>query len=145
MRLHHYALLLIPSLLPTSASAQADPRDTLTGPQITFEKLEHDYGTIEAGSDGHCTFTFTNTGTEPLIINRCMSSCGCVVPKCSAEPVLPGKTGEVIVLYDTKRVGPFTKSVTVHSNCVGTPMVVLRIKGTVVPRALEETPTPTTR
>lgn len=43
-------------------------------PEATFEKLVHDYGTIEQHSDGSCEFVFTNTGREPLILNKVKSS-----------------------------------------------------------------------
>ena len=43
---------------------------------------------------------------------------------------MPGQKGEIKVHYDTHRVGPFSKSVTVNSNAKNSP-VVLKISGTV--------------
>jgi len=43
-------------------------------PVATFEKLVHDYGTIEQHADGNCEFVFTNTGKEPLILSNVRSS-----------------------------------------------------------------------
>jgi hypothetical protein len=37
---------------------------------IVFDKLEHDYGTIEKGGDGNCVFTFTNRGQKPLVLSN---------------------------------------------------------------------------
>lgn len=107
-------------------------QEVATGAMITLDKEVHDYGTIDKGADGTCTFTVTNTGTEPLIIDKCKGSCGCTVPKCDKAPVMPGETSEITVKYDTKRVGPITKSVTITSNAVNEPTKVIRIKGTVV-------------
>lgn len=98
--------------------------------QIDFETTVIDYGTIPHKSDGVRVFTFTNSGKEPLIITSAKGSCGCTVPTYPKEPIAPGETAEIRVKYDTKRVGPFTKTVTVNSNAA-TPKVVLRIKGTV--------------
>jgi hypothetical protein len=99
-------------------------------PEITFENLVHDYGTVAYGGDGVCTFKFTNTGKEPLILQQPQSSCGCTVPTWPKEPVLPGASDEIQVTYNTKKVGPINKTITVRSNAK-TNTVVLRITGAV--------------
>lgn len=99
--------------------------------KIKFKTDTIDYGTIEKGSDGVRVFEFTNTGDAPLIISRVTSSCGCTVPKWSNQPILPGKKGEVQVKYDTNRVSPIRKTITVISNA-DTPTLALKIKGEVI-------------
>jgi len=123
-----------------SANAQADDPDLSAGARISFASLEHDYGTIANGANGECAFTYTNTGTGYLIITSCKSSCGCVVAKCDPGPLAPGKSAMLRVKYDTKRSGPFTKSVTVESNATNAPIVVLRIKGQVLAQPVEIIP-----
>ncbi|MHB8259402.1 MAG: DUF1573 domain-containing protein [Bacteroidia bacterium] len=104
---------------------------------IKFDKTVHDYGTIKQGADGGCEFKFTNTGKEPLIISNCQGSCGCTVPSCPKEPILPGKTGVIKVHYDTKRVGPISKTVSVQSNAIAGTQTI-QIKGTVEAAPVEE-------
>ena len=99
--------------------------------KIEFKKTTIDYGTIEKGADGLRVFEFTNTGNAPLIISKVNSSCGCTVPKKPNGPIMPGESGEIQVKYDTKRVSPIRKTVTVISNAE-TPTVALKIKGLVV-------------
>jgi hypothetical protein len=99
--------------------------------KIEFKATTIDYGTIEKGADGVRTFEFTNTGDAPLIISKVNSSCGCTVPKKPDGPILPGETGEIQVKYDTKRVMPIRKTITVLSNAE-TPTVALKIKGNVI-------------
>lgn len=99
--------------------------------KIEFETDVIDYGTIEKGSDGVRVFTFTNTGNAPLIISNVKSTCGCTVPKKPDGPIMPGETGEISVKYDTNRVNPIRKTITVTSNAE-TPTVALKIKGLVV-------------
>ena len=99
-------------------------------PEITFETDMHDYGTIKQGADGGCEFKFTNTGKEPLIISNAVGSCGCTVPTWPKEPVLKGQSAVIKVHYDTKRIGAFTKNVTITSNAKTTTKV-LTIKGVV--------------
>ncbi|MDT0558304.1 DUF1573 domain-containing protein [Ichthyenterobacterium sp. W332] len=99
--------------------------------KIEFKETTIDYGTIEKGANGIRTFVFTNTGDAPLIISDVKSSCGCTVPKKPKGPILPGETGEIEVKYDTKRVNPIRKTITVISNA-DTPTVALKIKGLVI-------------
>ena len=98
--------------------------------KIEFKTETVDYGEIDKGADGVRVFEFTNTGQAPLIISKVSSSCGCTIPKKPEDPILPGKTGEIQVKYDTNRVGPIRKAITVISNA-DTPTKVLKIKGEV--------------
>lgn len=83
---------------------------------LSFDKTEIDYGTLENGANGEREFSFKNMGGEALVITTCRGSCGCTVPKCPTEPIMPGQSGVIKVNYDTKRTGAFTKTVTVESN-----------------------------
>ncbi len=98
--------------------------------KIQFKSETIDYGEIEKGSNGVRVFEFTNVGTAPLVISNVKSSCGCTIPKKPEGPIQPGKTGKIEVKYDTNRVGPIRKAITVTSNA-DTPTKVLKIKGTV--------------
>jgi hypothetical protein len=101
-------------------------------PKIEFSFVEFDYGTIQQGANGTCEFEFTNKGDEALVLNDVRSSCGCTVPAWPQEPIKKGGKAKITVNYDTKRTGPFNKTITVVSNASNSP-VVLRIKGNVNP------------
>jgi len=101
------------------------------GAKITFTKEVHDYGTIENGANGQCTFEFKNTGNAPLIIANAVGSCGCTVPTWPKEPIAPGAKASITVKYDTKRTGSINKSITITSNATNEPTKVLNIKGEV--------------
>jgi len=96
--------------------------------KIEFKSETIDYGEIAKGSDGVRVFEFTNTGDEPLIISQVKSSCGCTVPSKPDGPIAPGESSTISVKYDTKRVGPIRKTVTVYSNAE-VPIKSLKIKG----------------
>jgi len=105
------------------------PSTTLKADNMAFTTFVHEFGTVPEGPDALCEFTFTNTGSEPIIIQKAQPSCGCTVPSFSSEPVPPGATGTINVAYHTKgKPNPFTKTITVISNA-GTK--VLTIKGNV--------------
>ena len=99
--------------------------------EIKFEKEFIDYGTIEPSSEGTRIFTFINNGNAPLIIKNVQSSCGCTIPKKPKAPIDPGKKGEILVRYDTNRIGMFSKSIIVTSNANTNPIVTLKISGIV--------------
>ncbi len=106
--------------------------------EITFTKDLHDFGAINKGDNGTVEFTFKNTGKEPLIIANAQGSCGCTVPVWPKEPIAPGASSNIKVTYDTKRVGAFTKTVTITSNAV-TSAKTITIKGVVNDVPVEET------
>lgn len=112
-------------------------------PAFEFETEVIDYGKIDLNANGVRIFKFKNVGKSPLVINNIKSSCGCTVPKKPTEPIMPGKTGEIEVKYDTKRLGGFSKIITIDSNASGPPKR-LRIKGIVIkPVPAGEKPRPT--
>lgn len=117
-------LMAVAVLFSTAIMAQPEE-----GPEIEFEKKVHDFGDMEQHGDASCEFVFTNTGNEPLIISNARGSCGCTVPQWPRKPIAPGESETIKVKYDSKRLGPINKSVTITSNAKENSTVVLRIKG----------------
>lgn len=131
-------LTLVVALFGFAAQAQEQTAD---GAQINFEQKVINYGKIEKGGNGSRVFKFKNEGNEPLVLNSVRASCGCTTPKWTREPIAPGTEGEIIVKYDTNRLGNFHKTVTVQSNAASK-TVVLTIKGQVMnPEVQKSTPT----
>lgn len=110
-------------------------------PEITFEKELIDMGTYEQYDDesSRCEFIFTNTGKEPLIIEKAKGSCGCTVPEWPKEPIAPGESAIMKINYDEKRVGPYTKSITITSNAKTSPKIV-KVKGKILPSETNNSP-----
>lgn len=100
--------------------AQAAQRDAVAKnfAVITFDKTEHDFGTINEGDQVETVFNYTNTGTVPLLITDVKGSCGCTVPNdWSREPLAPGETGKFTVQYNsTNKPNLKTNTVTVTAN-----------------------------
>lgn len=139
--------LVFSFLIITFAFANAFAQDAAqsvnpNAAEITFVKTVHDYGTIFQGADGTCEFKFTNTGKEPLIVSKPLSSCGCTVPTWPQEPILPGKSDIIKVTYNTQNIGPINKTVTISSNGK-TNRIVLQIKGSVVAKPAATEPVKT--
>ncbi|MCT4664894.1 MAG: DUF1573 domain-containing protein [Flavobacteriales bacterium] len=98
---------------------------------FSFEKETIDYGTIKQNSEGKRSFEFTNKGNQPILIANIKKSCGCTVTEKPTEPILPGEKGLIKVSYDTKRLGKFSKTITVISNA-SEPRKFLKIQGNIV-------------
>ena len=103
-------LMLVCAFTYANAQKQAD---------IKFDKTTMDLGKFpESNPVQKCTFTFTNTGNAPLIINQAIANCGCTVPEYTKEPVAPGKSGTINVTYNGKGKFPgfFKKTITIRTN-----------------------------
>ena len=108
--------------------------------EIKFDKVAHNFGQFPKKSPiVSCVFTYQNVGDAPLVINQAIGSCGCTVPEYTKEPVQPGQKGELKVTYNGtgKRLGHFTKSITVHCNGK-TEIVRLTIEGEMTEDEAEE-------
>ena len=71
-------------------------------------------GTIATGKFARGTVLITNTGTEPITINQCKTSCGCTSTKCpKGETLSPGQSEEVeIQITAGTRARQINKTVT---------------------------------
>lgn len=107
-------------------------------PVVVFKTLIIERPAIPYGSEETFDFEFKNNGKEPLMITDVRASCGCTTPQKPTEAVQKGKSDKIVVKYDTKRQGEFTKTITVTTN-VQTEPIILTIKGKVLP---PETTTP---
>lgn len=117
-----FILIVIIGTVCVSAQKQAE---------IKFDKTTHDFGFFdEKHPKQTCTFKFTNTGDDLLVINQVVSSCGCTIPEYAKEPVKPGESGEIKVTYNGagRHPGHFKKYITIRSNAK-TAMVRLQVEG----------------
>ncbi len=106
----------------------------LAQPKISLDKTSIEYGKMPyGGANLKSYFTVTNIGNEPLIITRVSTGDGGFM--CNSyprEPIMPGKSAEIVFLYDTKRIGPFNKTGYIYSNS-DEPNLYIRIKGEIIP------------
>lgn len=125
---------------PVSTKKPRKETTAATKPPITFKTLKIERPEINYDSKEPFVFEFKNTGKTPLIITNVQTSCGCTAAEKPTEPIAAGKSSKIVVNYDTKRVGPFTKTITVTTNAQTEP-IVLTITGTVkAAEATQEAP-----
>jgi hypothetical protein len=74
-------------------------------------------GKVKEGEKIELSFRFKNTGTEPLVVNNVVVSCGCTVAGKPEKPVMPGEEGVVKATFDSQgRAGTNHKTMAVYTN-----------------------------
>ena len=77
----------------------------------------YNFGNITEGEKVTYNFRFKNSGKKPLVITSTSASCGCTVPEKPEKPILPGETGFIKVVFNSKgKVGHNEKTITVVPN-----------------------------
>lgn len=101
--------------------------------QLFIPETIHYFDTLNVGDRCEHYFYIRNTGDEPLIIEFANTSCGCDVAEWPKEPIEPKAYAYIRYKYDSKRIGPINKSMTIKSNDPENPLIVVRVKGYVRP------------
>ena len=112
-------------LITGSRSSKSSGQTT----QVSVNQTELDFGNFPKEEKQERSFVLTNTGKGLLVIQDITTSCGCTKVEYSKEPVRPGETLEVKVIYEAEKAGYFRKIVTVYSNAEELPLR-LTVKGT---------------
>jgi len=90
-------------------------------PIIELPAHEFDFGTLRRGDTAIHTIHFRNTGTEPLLVKRVKTTCGCTIVNWSKKPVDPGKSDDIEVKVKTYRMGYFYSRIKIISNSANSP------------------------
>lgn len=103
-------ILLSAAVFALSATAFAQAKIAEVA-KFTNETI--DFGKIKQGVPQKGTFTVTNIGKTPLIIEQANPTCGCTISDYTKEPIAPGKTGVINATYNAAAMGHFEKHLTV--------------------------------
>ncbi|MBW3467288.1 DUF1573 domain-containing protein [Arthrospiribacter ruber] len=106
-------LLVMVAFVAFAVNAQSDSK----GAVMDFSEKSKDFGDITQGDKVEHTFVFTNSGDAPLVISNVAVSCGCTAPNWPKEPIAPGATGELKVVFNSAgKMGRQNSVVRVYSN-----------------------------
>ena len=93
--------------------------ETASYPVFDIKNDTFDFGKVQQNDIVNHDFTFTNTGSSPLIITSAKGSCGCTVADYPKNPILSGETATVTVIFDTaNKAGYQTKTITLSLNTI---------------------------
>ena len=77
----------------------------------------YNFGKVREGEMVTFNFRFKNVGPKPLVITSTTTSCGCTVPEKPEKPILPGETGFIKVVFNSKdKKGHNEKNIMVMAN-----------------------------
>lgn len=123
----------IASIIRSPVDGNQTEVDTASIARMEFtDGIKHLFGEVPEGAVIDHEFAFINTGTQPLLITKARSTCGCTVPDYPKEPILPGESGVISVAFDTKnKYGRQRKPVTITANTYPATTVIY-VDGTVI-------------
>lgn len=129
---------LVPSIFLTTISLiscqrKQAPTDLLSDAYIRVEGDSiADFGTyrVPHGEKRTARFVIKNVGTEHLVIQHIETTCGCTTAQFRKDPIAPGDTAHITVVYDGTGLAPgtFYKEISVTSNA-RSGLLKLGIKG----------------
>ena len=103
-------------------------KSSTTQTQVSVSQTVVDFGKFPMQEKKEHRFALSNTGSNVLAVQDVITSCGCTKAEYSKEPVRPGGTLEVKVIYEADEPGRFNKSITVYCNAKESPLQ-LTIRG----------------
>lgn len=120
---------------PVASEFKTQPSiDTMPATVMTFERMQYDFGRITDGDVVKTQFHFTNTGKRVLLITHAQASCGCTVPTTPKDPIKPGESNVIDVVFNSiGKKGETMKTITIEAN-TNPRQTVLVIKATVIPK-----------
>jgi hypothetical protein len=106
-------LLTMMAFLVFGLQAQTEKNGAI----IDFKEKSIDFGDITQGDRVEHTFVFTNNGDTPLVISNVAVTCGCTAPNWPKQPIAPGATGELKVVFNSAgKMGKQNSVVRIYSN-----------------------------
>lgn len=104
------------------------------GAVMDFKEKTVDFGDITQGDKVEHTFEFTNSGDIPLVISNVAVTCGCTAPNWPKEPIAPGSTGQLKVVFNSAgKMGNQNSVVRIYSNA-SEPIEKVSLKSNVLPK-----------
>ena len=96
-------------------AAPATPRAVTTIEWIDPPVKE--MGKITEGQQVEVSWRYKNTGSQPLVISKIKSSCGCTTTEPPKEPIAPGAEGIIKATFNSNgRIGTNHRQVEVEAN-----------------------------
>ncbi|MEI9935223.1 MAG: DUF1573 domain-containing protein [Ferruginibacter sp.] len=115
------------------AQSPATPAKTVAS-VAKFDSEIINLGNVRQSTPAKATFTITNIGTDPLIIEQANPTCGCTISDYTKSPIAPGQTGQINATYNAANLGHFEKHLTVKFAGINE-IKSIALTGTVLPAA----------
>lgn len=98
------------------------------GAEFSFLNKNHDFTDTVEGTILTHDYSFTNTGTAPLVITGYNVACSCTSIVFPEKPIMPGQKGEISLRFDTKgKTGYQSRKIEILSNAVNKVKLSFRV------------------
>lgn len=98
-------------------------QEDLSETQVSVASTDIDFGTFQVGERRDTTIYIRNVGDKPLLALDVQASCGCTEVEYEQEPVRPGDSLSLHIVYEDNKRGFFRKRVLFHCNVEKSPLV----------------------
>ena len=109
-------------------TGKESPKTVGNSTKVSVNQTTIDFGSFPQSEKQERSFVLTNTGNQLLVIQDVTTSCGCTKVEYSKEPVRPGASLELKVIYEAEKAEFFNKVITVYCNAENSPLR-LTVKG----------------
>jgi hypothetical protein len=112
---------------------QLTDRELEKAPQISFDKMEHDFKEVNQGDAVSTKFVIKNIGKQNLELYKVKTSCGCTVAELEKKSLKPGESTNMRVVFATAgKQGDEKKDIVIYCNDPKSPEPSLRIKAKIL-------------
>lgn len=70
--------------------------------KVEVKDAKKNFGFVEKGELVRLDYEITNVGNQPLLLNKVEFTCSCTTAEFEKNPILPGKSTVVTLLFDTQ-------------------------------------------
>jgi hypothetical protein len=96
-----------------------------------FNEEKHNFGKLKQNVPVTYYFEIKNISQQPIVVENSWASCGCTTPDKITDPIMPGTSAKLKVVYNSATPAPFTKDVYVKFAGIDQPKT-LQITGEVL-------------
>ena len=89
------------------------------------ETITYELGILKMNDEKKLKLLLKNQLTKPVVINDIRGFCGCTIPSFSKEPVLPGKSSEVLIVFQAHQTGTFNKELKMYLSSQEKPVSII--------------------
>ena len=98
--------------------------------KLEFKSKVVNFGDLKEGAQAKRAINFKNTGNKPVKISKISSTGHVEVKRYPQGKISEKANAEIVISYNTKKIGPIRRTLTIYSNAVN-PIASIKIKGNV--------------
>jgi hypothetical protein len=123
------------ALIAQDAPAMEIGDPTQNAGKVKWIPMQIETGEVPFGVPVERTIEAKNISNEELVLLEVSSGCHCAVTDWTKEPIPPGQSGFIRVVYDAQKEGEFYKVISIRTNFDPDTHLALGMVGRVLPKA----------